>query len=214
MEEIEAFRYRCRVSGTWGGGRGVRSSGTWVRPLLLNAGHEGGLGSLAVLTSGVHTQDAMRSVTKQAIREARLKEIKEELLHSERLKVRAGGGGTRPLWGTHVALSREHVGRSCSQEGLRRKSEPAVRPCPLQTYFEDNPRDLQLLRHDLPLHPAVVKPHLGHVPDYLGERVPLCGQGQGPHAAGTGRGRTQAQQHHPSRWLCSRASVEGGHGRR
>ena len=63
----------------------------------------------------------MRSVTKQAIREARLKEIKEELLHSEKLK----------------------------------------------TYFEDNPRDLQLLRHDLPLHPAVVKPHLGHVPDYL-----------------------------------------------
>lgn len=38
-----------------------------------------------------------------------------------------------------------------------------------QTYFEDNPRDLQLLRHDLPLHPAVVKPHLGNVPDYLGE---------------------------------------------
>nr|KAF6418191.1 DEAD-box helicase 56 [Rousettus aegyptiacus] len=66
-------------------------------------------------------RDAMRSVTKQGIREARLKEIKEELLHSERLK----------------------------------------------TYFEDNPRDLQLLRHDLPLHPAVVKPHLGHVPDYL-----------------------------------------------
>lgn len=66
-------------------------------------------------------RDAMRSVTKQAIREARLKEIKEELLRSERLK----------------------------------------------TYFEDNPRDLQLLRHDLPLHPAVVKPHLGHVPDYL-----------------------------------------------
>lgn len=44
---------------------------------------------------------------------------------------------------------------------------------PPQTYFEDNPRDLQLLRHDLPLHPAVVKPHLGHVPDYLGE----CGEG-------------------------------------
>ena len=41
---------------------------------------------------------------------------------------------------------------------------------PRQTYFEDNPRDLQLLRHDLPLHPAVVKPHLGHVPDYLGEQ--------------------------------------------
>lgn len=32
----------------------------------------------------------MRSVTKQAIREARLKEIKDELLHSEKLKVRWG----------------------------------------------------------------------------------------------------------------------------
>lgn len=35
----------------------------------------------------------MRSVTKQAIREARLKEIKEELLHSEKLKVRAPSPG-------------------------------------------------------------------------------------------------------------------------
>ncbi|XP_003965416.2 probable ATP-dependent RNA helicase DDX56 [Takifugu rubripes] len=66
-------------------------------------------------------RDAMRSVTKQAVREARLKEIKQELLNSEKLK----------------------------------------------TYFEDNPRDLQLLRHDKDLHPAVVKPHLRNLPDYL-----------------------------------------------
>ncbi|XP_068128461.1 probable ATP-dependent RNA helicase DDX56 [Hyperolius riggenbachi] len=66
-------------------------------------------------------RDAMRSVTKQAIKEARLKEIKEELLNSEKLK----------------------------------------------TYFEDNPRDFHLLRHDRPLHPAIVKPHLKNVPDYL-----------------------------------------------
>ncbi|XP_040270509.1 probable ATP-dependent RNA helicase DDX56 [Bufo bufo] len=66
-------------------------------------------------------RDAMRSVTKQAIKEARLKEIKEELLNSEKLK----------------------------------------------TYFEDNPRDFNLLRHDRPLHPAIVKPHLKNVPDYL-----------------------------------------------
>lgn len=38
-----------------------------------------------------------------------------------------------------------------------------------QTYFEDNQRDLQLLRHDKDIHPAVVKPHLKNVPDYLGE---------------------------------------------
>ncbi|KAM9307309.1 putative ATP-dependent RNA helicase DDX56 [Pholidichthys leucotaenia] len=66
-------------------------------------------------------RDAMRSVTKQAVKEARLKEIKQELLNSEKLK----------------------------------------------TYFEDNPRDLQLLRHDTDLHPAVVKPHLKNVPEYL-----------------------------------------------
>ncbi|KAM6901403.1 putative ATP-dependent RNA helicase DDX56 [Lycodopsis pacificus] len=66
-------------------------------------------------------RDAMRSVTKQAVKEARLKEIKQELLNSEKLK----------------------------------------------TYFEDNPRDLQLLRHDKDLHPAVIKPHLRNVPEYL-----------------------------------------------
>uniref|UniRef100_A0A667XM07 Probable ATP-dependent RNA helicase DDX56 n=1 Tax=Myripristis murdjan TaxID=586833 RepID=A0A667XM07_9TELE len=66
-------------------------------------------------------RDAMRSVTKQAVKEARLKEIKQELLNSEKLK----------------------------------------------TYFEDNPRDLQLLRHDKDLHPAVIKPHLKNVPEYL-----------------------------------------------
>nr|XP_033805488.1 probable ATP-dependent RNA helicase DDX56 isoform X1 [Geotrypetes seraphini] len=69
-------------------------------------------------------RDAMRSVTKQAIKEARLKEIKEELLNSDKLK----------------------------------------------TYFEDNPRDFQLLRHDKALHPAIVKPHLKNVPEYLIER--------------------------------------------
>lgn len=66
-------------------------------------------------------RDAMRSVTKQAVREARLKEIKQELLNSEKLK----------------------------------------------TYFDDNPRDLQLLRHDKDLHPAVIKPHLKNLPEYL-----------------------------------------------
>ncbi|XP_022536589.2 probable ATP-dependent RNA helicase DDX56 [Astyanax mexicanus] len=66
-------------------------------------------------------QDAMRAVTRQAVKEARIKEIKQELLNSQKLKM----------------------------------------------YFEDNPRDLQLLRHDKALHPAAVKPHLRNVPEYL-----------------------------------------------
>ena len=40
-----------------------------------------------------------------------------------------------------------------------------------QSYFEDNPRDLQLLRHDKTLHTVRQQPELRHVPDYLGK---LC----------------------------------------
>jgi len=65
--------------------------------------------------------DALRSVTKASVKEARLKEIRTELLNSERLK----------------------------------------------THFEDNPRDLQVLRHDKVLQPTRVHPHLKHVPSYL-----------------------------------------------
>ncbi|KAJ3214025.1 ATP-dependent DNA/RNA helicase [Dinochytrium kinnereticum] len=65
--------------------------------------------------------DAMKAITKTAVKEARLKEIKQEILNSEKLKA----------------------------------------------HFEDNPKDLQALRHDKPLHPARVQSHMKHVPDYL-----------------------------------------------
>ncbi|XP_023230574.1 probable ATP-dependent RNA helicase DDX56 [Centruroides sculpturatus] len=66
-------------------------------------------------------RDALRAVTRIAIREARLKEIKKEILNSQKLKC----------------------------------------------YFEDNPRDLQLLRHDKALHIVKHQEHLKHVPDYI-----------------------------------------------
>ena len=37
----------------------------------------------------------------------------------------------------------------------------------LKTYFNDNRKELQLLRHDSALHIVKVKEHLKHVPDYL-----------------------------------------------
>lgn len=37
----------------------------------------------------------------------------------------------------------------------------------LQSYFEDNPRDLQVLRHDKSLHTVKSSSHLKDVPDYL-----------------------------------------------
>lgn len=71
------------------------------------------------------TKDAMRAVTKVAIRDARMKELKQEIMNSNKLK----------------------------------------------TYFEDNPRDLQLLRHDKILHPAKVHSQLKNVPEYLVPKV-------------------------------------------
>lgn len=66
-------------------------------------------------------KDAWRSVTKIAVREARLKEIKQEILNSQKLK----------------------------------------------NYFEDNPSDLESLRHDKALHTVRTQSHLAFVPDYI-----------------------------------------------
>ncbi|KAG4303271.1 hypothetical protein PCANB_000572 [Pneumocystis canis] len=66
-------------------------------------------------------EDALRAVTRTVVREAREKELRMEILSSEKLK----------------------------------------------QYFDENPDDLQQLRHDKELHPARIQPHLKHVPDYL-----------------------------------------------
>lgn len=66
-------------------------------------------------------KDAWRAVTKIAVREARLKEIKQEILNSQKLK----------------------------------------------SFFEDNPRDQQLLRHDKALHTVKHQAHLKNVPEYI-----------------------------------------------
>ncbi|KAM7292467.1 putative ATP-dependent RNA helicase DDX56 [Ixodes scapularis] len=67
------------------------------------------------------SKDALRAVTRIAVREARLKEIKTEILTSQKLK----------------------------------------------SYFEENPRERQLLRHDKALHVIKHQPHLKHVPEYI-----------------------------------------------
>jgi len=75
-------------------------------------------------------EDALRSVTRSAIKEARIKELKTEILNSEKLKA----------------------------------------------HFEDNPLDLEYLRHDKPLHPTRIQSHMKHVPKYLLPRIaPVAG---------------------------------------
>ncbi|XP_053684142.1 probable ATP-dependent RNA helicase DDX56 isoform X1 [Sabethes cyaneus] len=66
-------------------------------------------------------RDAWRSVTKFSIRETRIKEIKTELMNSEKLK----------------------------------------------SFFDENPRDLQALRHDRTLHTIKIQEHLSSVPEYI-----------------------------------------------
>ncbi|XP_076461851.1 putative ATP-dependent RNA helicase DDX56 [Babylonia areolata] len=73
-----------------------------------------------VETFKYRAMDAMKAVTRTAVREARLKEIRQEILASEKLK----------------------------------------------TYFEDNPRDLQVLRHNKALGTTRMPQTLKHVPDY------------------------------------------------
>lgn len=37
----------------------------------------------------------------------------------------------------------------------------------LKGYFEDNPNDLKVLRHDKALHTVKIQPHLADVPEYI-----------------------------------------------
>lgn len=65
--------------------------------------------------------DAWRAITKVAIRDARVKEIKNEMINCEKMK----------------------------------------------SFFDNNPRDLQLLRHDKQLGTVKKQAHLSDVPDYI-----------------------------------------------
>ncbi|KAJ3771727.1 ATP-dependent RNA helicase dbp9 [Lentinula raphanica] len=88
-------------------------------------------------------EDALRAVTRVAVREARVRELKEEVVNSVRLKA----------------------------------------------HFEDNPLDLEYLRHDKPLRPTRVQPHMKHVPGYLMPRTAaIAGASIGGAALGGGGG--------------------------
>lgn len=96
-------------------------------------------------------EDALRSVTRSTIKEARIKELKTEILNSEKLKVR-----------TSVLCS-------CLRIAQR-----------VQAHFEDNPLDLEYLRHDKPLHPMRIQAHMKHVPKYLLPHIaPVAGTQEG-----------------------------------
>ncbi|XP_024367407.1 DEAD-box ATP-dependent RNA helicase 16 [Physcomitrium patens] len=79
------------------------------------------LSKTAVESLRYRAEDVMRSVTKIAVREARAKELRIEILNSERLKA----------------------------------------------HFEDNPTDLELLKHDKVLSKVAPAAHLKTVPEYL-----------------------------------------------
>jgi ATP-dependent RNA helicase DDX56/DBP9 len=52
---------------------------------------------------------------------------------------------------------------------------------PTQAHFEDNPLDLEYLRHDKPLHPTRIQSHMKHVPKYLMPQVaPVTGNTEEP----------------------------------
>ncbi|KAE9408059.1 DEAD-domain-containing protein [Gymnopus androsaceus JB14] len=88
-------------------------------------------------------EDALRSVTRSVVREARVQALRGEILRSGRLKA----------------------------------------------HFEDNPMDLEYLRHDKPLHPTRVQPHMKYVPRYL---LPKGASAAIPASVNAGSGSTDA----------------------
>ena len=88
-------------------------------------------------------EDALRSVTRPAIKEARIQEIKNEILNSKALKA----------------------------------------------HFEENPRDLEYLRHDKVAHPTRIQQHMRHVPSYLRPRIAGIGDAPAPHVGYVGKRR-------------------------
>ncbi|KAF4126319.1 ATP-dependent RNA helicase DDX56/DBP9 [Geosmithia morbida] len=92
--------------------------------------------------------DALRAVTKVAVREARTRELRQELLKSEKLK--------RCVPSLPPSLS-----PSLSPQLLTTPPPVCYR------YFEENPGELNHVRHDGELRTARSQPHLKHVPEYL-----------------------------------------------
>lgn len=84
-------------------------------------------------------KDAWRAVTRIAVREARLKEIKQEIFNCQKLKA------------SHSILCWKIFCLNLLFQG----------------YFEDNPNDLQVLRHDKALHTVRIQEHLRDVPEYI-----------------------------------------------
>ena len=100
-----------------------------------------GLKPEAVESLRYRAEDAARSVGKTAVREARVRELRAELLNSERLAA----------------------------------------------HFEDNPEDLNLLKHDVSLAKQPPAPHLSHLPGYLRGRKKLGDARAGAALDGDGK---------------------------
>lgn len=113
--------------------------------------------------------DALRSVTRAAIREARIKELKNELLNSDKLKA----------------------------------------------YFEDNPLDLEHLRHDKALRPARVQPHMKHIPKYLLPKMAPVQEGmEAKPATGAKTGFVPFRKDGPKRGRGGRGGKSGSRGKK
>ncbi|EIE86484.1 hypothetical protein RO3G_11195 [Rhizopus delemar RA 99-880] len=111
-------------------GRGVHDEAVYERVKKQQEAKKAELKSYSFEKKNVagfkyRVQDALKAVNKVAIKEARIKEIKREILNSEKLKA----------------------------------------------HFEDKPKDLEFLRHDVALQPAKVQEHMKHIPSYLMPRI-------------------------------------------
>lgn len=137
-------------------------------------------------------QDAYRATTGYAVRKARLGEIKHEMFTSEKLKV-SKLCWLLVTWSLNFVTAKftaelKHLKNVLNCNMPRNAAVLALLLlfalwlgggvlivlyysrfviCLLQTYFEENPRDKQILRHDTARGVVKLQQHLKNVPDYI-----------------------------------------------
>ena len=108
-------------------------------------------------------EDALRHITKRSVDLAIRTDVEKQILNSEALQVcSCNSVNIRTHMYTH-----SHV-HSLAFTCLHQLTLPCLPLMAVQSHFEENPRDVQVLRHDAVLHRSKdIKDHLKRLPFYL-----------------------------------------------
>jgi len=109
-----------------------------------------------VETRAHHEETTFKDVAEeQAARGSKMKEYKFDMKQVEAFRYRMNDA--------FRAVTKNAI----KEARLKELKSELLKSEKLKAHFEDNPLDLEYLRHDQPLNPMRVQPHMKHVPNYL-----------------------------------------------